>query len=199
VLTIGKLAFQAMGADSHLSGLGCWPWARYHGGNGENFCAVSIYRPTLNPTGCQSVWAQHKAYFQSINDDRDPGKAFMEDLEKEDKEWLATGDHIVIGGDVNDDIFGGDIIKLFENELHMKDLIYTRHPKKMLQQLTQGITITKPSMYCGALNQSKYTNAATLKLMPSFPVIMQPFGPTSILTLHLVALFKNLPLLKRDA
>jgi len=129
VLTIGKMAFHACGADSDLSGLGRWTWARYRGTNGVHFRAVSIYRPTLNPTGCLSVWSQHKAYFQSINDDRDPRDAFMQDLEKEAKTWLELGDHIIIGGDVNDDIFGDDIKKLFRDELHMKDLIYSCHPQ----------------------------------------------------------------------
>lgn len=53
----------------------------------------------------------------------------MEDLEKEAKAWLATGDHIIIGGDVNDDIFGDDITELFQNKLHMNDLIYCKHPQ----------------------------------------------------------------------
>jgi hypothetical protein len=54
----------------------------------------------------------------------------MEDLEKEAKAWLATGNHIIIGGDLNGDIFGDNITELFQNKLHMNDLIYCKHPRE---------------------------------------------------------------------
>ena len=119
-----------MGAGADKSLLGRWTWARYRGENGITLRVASIYRPTLNVTGCLSIWSQHKAYFHSINDDRDPRQAFMQDLETEAKSWLDAGDQLIIGGDLNDDIFSQDIRALFEDKLHLKDLIYTRHPQE---------------------------------------------------------------------
>ena len=192
VLTVGKLAFNAISSDSDPSGLGRWTWARFRGENGENLRVASIYRPTYNPTGCLSVWNQHKAYFQSINDDRDPRKAFMEDLEKEAKAWLTTGDHIIIGGDVNDDIFGDNITELFQSKLHMNDLTVSTastHKRKPLLPMFEMAT-AKLLMVFGELSPFKSKHVDTSKWMPSFLGIMQFFGQTT-LTLHLAVLFKN--------
>ena len=37
----------------------------------------------------------------------------MEDFEKELKEWIVMGDHIVVAGDMNDNVFHADVEGLF--------------------------------------------------------------------------------------
>ena len=61
-----------------------------------------------------------------VNDDRDPYDAFLEDLGKEMDEWLEAGDNLIIGGDMNEDIFGEKVTSLFE-ERGLVNLIFTKH------------------------------------------------------------------------
>ena len=39
--------------------------------------------------------------------------AFLENFELELQSWLALGDHIIVGGDINQDVFHTDIKDLF--------------------------------------------------------------------------------------
>ena len=87
---------------------------------------VSFYRPTPNKGGPSSVWSQHKSYFQLRGDDRDPCLAFYEDLRGEMQAWLAEGDQIVIGGDLNDHALK-PTVSLFFAQLGLHNLIFQRH------------------------------------------------------------------------
>ena len=66
------------------------------------FRVVSIYQPCANNQGVFAVHSQHKEHLQSINDDRPPRQAWIEDFEQELSEWLAAGNQIVVAGDVNE-------------------------------------------------------------------------------------------------
>jgi exonuclease III len=122
----GKLSHFAMGAGSDLAGLGRWTWARFRGKEGVIFRCVSLYRPADSRRGEETVYQQHKTYFQSINNDRCPRQAFFEDLETEITAWLATGDQIVISGDINENIFSPRVTALFARH-NMRNLIFDRH------------------------------------------------------------------------
>ena len=69
IITQGKLSHYPLGAVADLTGLGRWTWARYQGKGNMALRVVSIYQPCANNTGTLSVAAQHKAYFQSQNQD----------------------------------------------------------------------------------------------------------------------------------
>jgi hypothetical protein len=96
-------AFFSAGAGSDKAKLGRWTWACYRGKNKVMLWCVTIYHPHNSP-GALTVAAQHRQYFQSRNDDRDPLAAFLEDFEVELQEWLYQGDHVIVGGDINDDV-----------------------------------------------------------------------------------------------
>jgi len=128
VTSIGKLAHYSMGAGQDKKKLGRWTWSRYRGKQGQVLRVVSLYRP--NPNSAQgelTVWAQQKQYLLSINDDRDPRDAFLQDLSAELQAWLNMGDHIVLAGDLNDHILDAHITSLFD-DLGLVNLIFTRHP-----------------------------------------------------------------------
>jgi hypothetical protein len=63
-----------------------------------------VYRPVLNRTGVLSVWNQQKSYFELVRQDRCPREMFGQDLLNEMATWLAAGDQLVIGGDINEDV-----------------------------------------------------------------------------------------------
>ena len=126
ILSYGKISHFTMGAGSDLAKLGRWTWARYRGKDGITLRCVSIYRPSNSKKGEETVYQQHKEYFQSINDDRCPRLAFLQDLESELTSWIAEGDNIIVSGDINDDIFSNHITSLFQRH-NMRNLIFDRH------------------------------------------------------------------------
>ena len=114
VISHGKLSHYTMAAGADTSGLGRWTWVRYWGKNNVSLRVVSIYQPSENTNGIVSVPAQHKAYLQSKDDDRPPRTAFKEDLSAELLQRHSTGDHIIVGGDVNESIFHQSISSIFQ-------------------------------------------------------------------------------------
>jgi len=59
-------------------------------------------------------------------DDRDPCLAFYEDLRGEVLTWLAAGDQIIIGGDLNAHVLK-PTVSLFFSQLGLHNLIFERH------------------------------------------------------------------------
>ena len=91
------------GKDS--TGLGRWVWMRFQGRNGHVTRVVSIYRPCNGNNGAASVHAQHVRYLKGVQErDRSPREALYEDLFEEATKWKTEGDHIIIAGDVNEDV-----------------------------------------------------------------------------------------------
>ena len=125
-MTYGLLAHATAGAGSDKAKLGRWTWARYQGRQGTFLRCVSIYRPCPRNNGAETVAAQQQQYLQSINDDRDPRTAFLEDFELELQEWLQLGDHIIVGGDINQPVLHQDIQALFDRH-HMINALSSRH------------------------------------------------------------------------
>ena len=122
----GKLHHYAMGAGTDPTGLGRWTWSRHRGKAGMKLRIVSIYQPCKNTAGALSVWSQHKQYLQNHNDDRNPRTAFLQDLKLALTSWIAEGDHILVGGDVNENVMHHSITSLFE-DFHMTNLIFDHH------------------------------------------------------------------------
>jgi exonuclease III len=126
VLCRGKLHHFTMGSGGDATGLGRWTWARIRGKGGVVFQYASVYCPCENKSGKIAVWTQQKTYLQENNDDRDPRRAFMQDLAEEIKKWIDEGDQVLIGGDLNHDVLSKKVTTMFE-DLGMTNLIYDRH------------------------------------------------------------------------
>jgi hypothetical protein len=126
VLCRGKLHHYTMGTGGDATGLGRWTWARIRGKGGMVLRYASVYCPCENKSGKIAVWTQQKTYLQTHNDDRDPRKAFMEDLKKDIKQWIAEGDQVLICGDLNHNVLSTKVNEFFE-ELQMTNMIYDRH------------------------------------------------------------------------
>jgi exonuclease III len=94
-----------MGTGGDPTGLGRWTWARIRGKGGITFRYASVYCPCENREGKIAVWTQHKPFLQSRNDDRDPRKAFLEDLQDQVKQWIKEGDQVLVCGDFNHGVF----------------------------------------------------------------------------------------------
>jgi len=126
ILSHDKVSHFDMGSGCNKAKLGWWTWSRFRGKGGMVLRVVSVYRPCTSSGGEQTAWSQHKAYFNDQNDDRDPMKAFMEDLAAEIQEWIQEGDQVIVGGDLNEEI-RGPAIKEFFASLGMHNLIFQNH------------------------------------------------------------------------
>ena len=73
-----------------------------------------------------AVYAQHRETLQDNNDGREPHQAFLEDLKLALEAWLETGDHIVVGGDVNESVLHPSIVDLFTG-CGLMNLIFDMH------------------------------------------------------------------------
>jgi hypothetical protein len=126
IITKGKLKHYIKESRGDPTGLGRWTWVRIQGKGGVVLRYVSIYCPCKNKEGALSVWTQHRTYLQTKKDDRDPCKAFLEDLAEHIGKWAEKGDQIVAGGDLNHEVQACQIKELFDR-FHMLNIIFDQH------------------------------------------------------------------------
>ena len=107
-------------------GLGRWSATRFAGKYGKALRVISAYRPNRNKGGELSVYAQHLAKLAELNNDRDPLKAFDEDLYDAISEWRDEDDSIILGIDFNDDVRARSTTERFES-LQMMEVLLERH------------------------------------------------------------------------
>jgi hypothetical protein len=72
------------------------------------------------------VYAQHRTYFNTINDDRCPREAFITDLMIEIQETLQEGDNIIVMLDGNEDMRSGALSEAFHS-CHLREVILEWH------------------------------------------------------------------------
>ena len=117
-------AQQGSGRDE--TGLGRWTWVRFRGKNSIHTIVISAYRPCKN-CGPTTAWTQQVNYFRENNyRSPNPRELFDSDLCKELEKWIARGDNIVLGIDMNEDARHGALAKQLKT-LNMRDLILTTH------------------------------------------------------------------------
>jgi uncharacterized protein YecE (DUF72 family) len=64
-----------------------------------------------------SVYRQQQRFFYDHNDDRCPRVAFLQDLAKETKKWIAAGDQVILMMDANGDVRDPEIARLVREVL----------------------------------------------------------------------------------
>jgi hypothetical protein len=87
------------GADE--TKLGRWSWTRYREKNNQTLCNFGIQ--TKPPGGPFTVYTQQNTFFQTIGAPKFPRKAFVQDITKDIKKFLESGDHniVLIDGNIN--------------------------------------------------------------------------------------------------
>ena len=142
VLSMGNISHYAKGAGRDLTGLGRWCWTRFQGRNGITLRYVSVYGPCDSKNGETSVRRQHIKYLNEHNDNRHPKTAFLEDLEKELKTWLAAGDQVVVGGDFNLEVTSGPLPAMFARN-HMHNMVFCLHDPADFPSTSDKATVNK--------------------------------------------------------
>ena len=114
--------------DSGLdpTGLGRWAWTKITGKSGFETLLISSYRPNNNRRDSGSVWHQHRRYFLTQGDDRDPIVAYDQDILHCLQGWLDAGLHIILGIDANEDVRNGTLARQLLT-LGLQEAVTTRH------------------------------------------------------------------------
>jgi hypothetical protein len=121
-MMINKICHRVKKRGEDPTGLGRWTWTTTKGKGAIIVRTGTVYCPH-DTGGPESVYAQHRFYLNTKDDDRSPRVAFWEDLCKEVKVWEAAGNQIIIGGDFNQDTA---TIHHFQ-QFNMRDALRQRH------------------------------------------------------------------------
>jgi hypothetical protein len=125
LFSINKSAHRVCGKGVDPSLLGWWCWTRYKGRNNHSLRVISAYRPNP-PGGPYTVYAQHQHFFATQQDPRCPRRAFVEDLCKTIKEFLSSGDHIILLLDGNSSMKSSDL-SLALNACTLREVLLDRY------------------------------------------------------------------------
>jgi hypothetical protein len=87
------------------------------------------YRPNPPSEGPFTVYTQHRTYFNTINNNRCPRIAFVEDLIVAIQEPIHQGDNIIIMLDGNEDMREGYLAEEFK-KMNLREVIMGKHGTK---------------------------------------------------------------------
>lgn len=106
---------------------GRWCWTTYTGKYQSTLTVYSIYKPIKNLNGPLSVYQQHRTHLsQTISPSTDPLQTFDTDLIQELKVRLSHGEHLLIGSDINEEIFQSTLASAF-TQLGLQEAIISHH------------------------------------------------------------------------
>ena len=161
---MGSCSHRAIASGADESGLGRWTWTLFAGRNQTKLHIISGYRPnpdTADKVG--SVYSQHERRLRSIKDDRNPRRAFVEDLRDSITKWTEEGNLFIIGLDANNNVRTGDVNAMLRS-LGLVDTHHDRHPHltaaSTCNKNTQSIPVdgiwSSPSLECIAAGYYGY-------------------------------------------
>jgi hypothetical protein len=157
-IATGACSHRALSSGADPSGMGRWVWTLFSGKNNIKLRIISGYRPnpdTQDHTG--SVYSQQERRLRELKDDRNPRRAFIQDLEKHVEIWIQAGNLIILGLDANDNVRTGDVNRMLRTK-GLLDIHHARHPhlppeatcnKNMNAIPVDGIWAS-PSLHCTA-------------------------------------------------
>jgi hypothetical protein len=144
-IAVGALSHRALESGADTTGMGRWVWTLFTGKNDVKIRVISGYRPnpdTTDRTG--SVYSQQERRLRSLNDDRDPRRAFVKDLEEQLDSWITQGNLILLGLDANDNIRTGSVNAMIRSR-GLTDVHAAQHPhlptEATCNKNTQGIPV----------------------------------------------------------
>jgi hypothetical protein len=124
ITAVGHFSSSVKISGINTTGLGRWSWLHV-GGGGKTTRIVSVYQP-CQPSKMSrgdTVWEQHRRYFESRGEVRNPRVMFLTDLMSLLRRWKVAGEEILLLGDFNEDVYTGNIAKaLSGDELRMTEM-----------------------------------------------------------------------------
>jgi len=94
---------QTVGDDPH--GLGHWSWICLQGKANTATRIVSCYRSQpRNGSALEGTWNHQKMYFDQHEIPGNPWQLFLDNLAQKVRAWQASGNSVVLGIDLNEDV-----------------------------------------------------------------------------------------------
>jgi hypothetical protein len=127
-ITVGACSHRATSSGADESGMGRWVWTLFAGKNNTKLRVISGYRP--NPDSMDrpgSVYSQQERRLSTLKDDRNPRRAFIQDLKTQIDLWIIEGNLLIIGLDANDNVRTGDVNAMLRSR-GLLDVHAARHP-----------------------------------------------------------------------
>jgi hypothetical protein len=155
-IATGILSHRAIQSGADRTGMGRWVWTLFAGKNGVKIRVVSGYRPNPDATDrTGSVYSQQERRLRILQDNRNPRRAFVKDLEVQLDSWITEGNLLLIGIDANDNIRTGDVNAMIRSR-GLTDVHAAQHPHLPTEctcnKNTQGIPVdgiwASPSLKC---------------------------------------------------
>ena len=109
------------GTGKDPTNLGRWSWIQL-GNDDLRTYIVSAYVPHMPPANSagETVWEQHKCYYESIGDFRQPDTIMFDELLSQMRAWRNAGHEVILSLDANQDIYDGPLARsLVEAPFHM--------------------------------------------------------------------------------
>jgi hypothetical protein len=125
LFSVNKAVHRAIEKGCDRTNLGRWAWTRYKGKGEQTLRVITAYRPNP-PQGPFSVYAQHNAYFHSIDRQICPRQAFLMDLILELENFLLKGDKIILMLDGNSNMKNSDLSRAL-CKLSLYEAILSKH------------------------------------------------------------------------
>jgi hypothetical protein len=125
IFSLNQAAHRVSDKGKENSNLGRWCWTRYRRINNHTLRVLTGYRPNP-PSGPLTVYAQHRSYFNHINDNRCPRTAFLQDLCADIQEFMEAGDHIILPIDGNTDMKHSDLRTALER-CNLREVLLEKH------------------------------------------------------------------------
>ena len=146
-ISTGGLSHRAIISGADESGMGRWSWTLYMGKNDTKLRVISGYRPNPDYTDRPgSVYSQQERSLREREDDRNPRKAFTQDLAKDLDAWTTAGNLIILVAWTPTTTFAteksircfetADLWRSMQPDIHN----YQRHPPATKMQETSQLT-----------------------------------------------------------
>jgi hypothetical protein len=157
-ITSGACSHRATASGADESGMGRWVWTFFAEKSNIKLRVLSRYGP--NPDSNKrpgTVFSQQEQHLRSQNDDRNPWRAFIKDLEAELDLWMTAGNLIIIRLGANDNVRTGPVNAMLRSR-GLVEVHYAQHPHLPLRATcnknTQAIPVdgiwASPSLDCSS-------------------------------------------------
>jgi hypothetical protein len=123
-LAINDSVHRVSSMECDQSGMGRWSSIRIQGKNQTSIRLIAAYRCVKNIHGPLSTWNQQRFILDSTNRTEDPIDAFDNDLINSTKKWIALGEQIIVGIDVNEDVRTGSFARRLRLECGLREVMF---------------------------------------------------------------------------
>ncbi len=126
----------------NMASLGHWAWVRVRG-RGKSTRIITAHQPRdpKKKAVGETVWDQHTRYFVALGEIRNPRVMFKSDLLNLLREWMVTGDKVLLFGNFNEDVYSGALADdLARDESGMTELCFCTTSVCLRSTHTRGCT-----------------------------------------------------------